>query len=199
MSKSQLDTSLSLYLIRHGETEWSLSGQHTGLTDLPLVESGKKQAELLGKRLKTVSFAKVLTSPLKRAKETVQITGLAAETDPDLVEWDYGDYEGKTTQEIYQTAPGWNLFEQGAPGGENPGDVTRRADRLLSKLESLEGTIALFSSAHFLRSLACRWVGVSIALGKSLLLSPASISILGHERNSPVIVRWNDISHLTYK
>ena len=194
---SQKTTSLELVLIRHGATEWSESGRHTGTTDLPLTDLGKSQAEKLHERLKSEKFSKVFCSPLKRAVETCRLCGLNPTIIPDLREWNYGDYEGLTTEQICEKNPGWNLFEQGAPGGETPQQIVERAHHFLHQVHSFEGKIAIFSSAHFLRTFATQWLGVMPSFGKSLFLSPGSLSILGYERIDRVILRWNDISHLS--
>jgi broad specificity phosphatase PhoE len=187
-----------IFLIRHGETEWSLSGQHTGTTDIPLTKKGEKEAHLLGKRLKTYSFEHVLTSPLRRAQQTCEIADLSqqAEIDPDLAEWNYGAYEGLTTSEIWKTEPDWNIFLKGAPGGESLAAISSRIHRVLERLTECKGDIAIFSHGHFLRALATRWLNLPIREGKGLLLSPASLSILGFERQNPVLALWNDVSHL---
>jgi len=187
---------LELYLIRHGATEWSENGRHTGTTDLSLTELGKKQAELLKKRLEKEKFTKVFSSPLNRALETCKICGYNPIINPDLREWNYGEYEGLTSQQINEKNPGWNLFEKGAPGGESPQQIVARAHHFLHQVHSLEGKVAIFSHAHFLRIFATQWLGVAPAFGNELTLSPASISILGYERNDRVIICWNDISHL---
>jgi probable phosphoglycerate mutase len=190
-----------IYLIRHGETTWTLSGQHTGSTDIPLTSKGEQDALLLGKRLKGHTFEKVLTSPLKRAEHTCELTGLLkhAYTDPDLIEWNYGDYEGLTTQEIRKQDPNWTIFDRGAPNGESLTDVTARANKILAKIHSSHGDICIFSHGHFLRVLAARWLNLSSLEGKHLLLSPSSLSILSYERTTPVLALWNDTSHLSLK
>jgi len=185
-----------LVLIRHGQTEWAKLGRHTGTTDLPLTEQGVLQAKTLGERLsREGSFTSVLASPLRRALETSKLAGFAATIDPNLTEWNYGAYEGMTTPQIQQKAPAWCLFRDGAPGGETPQDVAARADAVLKQLS---GTPLLFSSAHFLRILAARFLGLPPETGKSFLLSPASVSVLGYEHKTPVIILWNDIDHLVY-
>jgi probable phosphoglycerate mutase len=186
-----------LYLIRHGATEWSEKGRHTGVTDLSLTELGKSQAEKLNQRLKKEKFSKVFCSPLKRAVETCRICGLDPTISQDLKEWNYGEYEGLTTDQICEKNPGWNLFDQGAPGGESVEQIGARAHHFLHQVHSLEGKIALISSAHFMRVFASLWVEDSPAFGKALFLNTASISILGFERIERVIIRWNDISHLS--
>jgi broad specificity phosphatase PhoE len=189
-----------LYLARHGETAWSLSGQHTGRTDLPLTERGEENAHTLGERLKGVTFAKVFTSPLQRASRTCQLAGFGAvaEADRDLPEWDYGQYEGKRTAAILAERPGWQLFRDGCPGGETPAEIGSRADRVVSRIRAVQGNVLIFSSGHILRVLAARWLGLAPAGGKYFLLSTASLSILGyeHDQTEPVIRLWNDTSHL---
>lgn len=185
---------MELYLCRHGETEWSRSGKHTGKADVPLTETGKKQALLLRKRLQGVSFEAVLTSPRKRAVDTCE--GLGASPEPLLAEWDYGDFEGLTTVQILATHPDWDLFTQGTPGGESPEQIGKRADQLLQKLAPYRGKIALFSHGHFLRVLAARYLGLPVHDARLFLLSVSSLSILGHERATPAIALWNDTHHL---
>src|SRR5438477_407301 len=165
-----------LYLARHGETAWSLTGQHTGLTDLPLTQRGERNARLLGRRLSGLAFAKVLTSPLQRAVRTCELDGFGpiAEVDRDLLEWNYGDYEGRRTVEIHAERPEWQLFRDGCPGGESPSQVGARADRVVSRVRAIQGDVLLFSSGHFLRVLAARWLGLEPAAGRLLLLSTAS-------------------------
>jgi broad specificity phosphatase PhoE len=189
-----------VYLARHGETAWSVSGQHTGRTDLPLTERGEQNARSLGERLRGVTFAKVLTSPLQRASRTCQLAGYGAvaQVDPDLPEWDYGQYEGKRTAEILAERTGWQLFRDGCPDGETPAEIGARADRVVSRVRAVQGNVLIFSSGHILRVLAARWLGLAPAGGKSFLLSTASLSILGyeHDQTEPVIRLWNDTSHL---
>jgi probable phosphoglycerate mutase len=189
-----------LYLGRHGETEWSLSGQHTGRTDLPLTENGERQAQALGERLGGVAFAAVLTSPSQRAVRTAMLAGFgaAAAVDPDLAEWDYGAYEGRRTAEILKERPDWQLFRDGAPGGESPDEIGARADRLVARIRAAHGNVLVVSSAHISRVLAARWLGLPASGGRYLVLSTASLSILGYEHNlaEPVIRLWNDTSHL---
>lgn len=190
----------NVYLARHGETAWSLSGQHTGLTDLPLTERGWQNAQQLGERLRPLKFAKVFTSPLQRAAVTCELAGLGAvaEKDPDLVEWNYGDYEGLRTVEIQAKRPGWQLFRDGCPGGESPAQVAARADAVVKRLRDIEGDVLVFSSGHFLRMLATRWLGLAPDGGRLFVLSTASLSILGYESalDQPVIKLWNDTRHL---
>jgi probable phosphoglycerate mutase len=189
-----------LYLARHGETAWTLSGQHTGLTDLPLTERGERNARQLGDRLKGLSFAKVFTSPLQRAARTCELAGFggAAEVDRDLVEWDYGKYEGRKTVDIHKERPGWFIFRDGCPGGESPDQVGARADRVVSRVRAVQGDVLLFSSGHFLRVLAARWLGLEPGAGRYFLLSTASLSALGyeHNRSQPVIRLWDDTRHV---
>lgn len=189
-----------VYLARHGETAWSLSGQHTGLTDLPLTERGQRNARQLGDRLHGLAFVRVLTSPLQRAAQTCSLAGFqaVAETVPDLVEWDYGEYEGRRTAEIRVERMDWRLFRDGCPGGESPEQVGVRADRVVNKVRAIAGNILLFSSGHFLRVLAARWLGLAPEAGKNFLLSTASVSVLGYEHNlsQPVIRLWNDTRHV---
>jgi probable phosphoglycerate mutase len=190
----------AVYLARHGETEWSLSGQHTGRTDLPLTERGERNARRLGERLKGQTFARVLTSPLQRAARTAGLAGFgaAAEKDPDLVEWDYGEYEGKTTAEIRKGRPGWQLFRDGCPGGETLAAIGARADRVIARLRAVSGDVLVFSSGHFLRVLAARWLGLDPSAGRLFLLSTASLSILGyeHDLDEPAVRLWNDDRHV---
>ena len=189
-----------VYLARHGETAWSLSGQHTGRTDLPLTERGEANARALGVRLSGLSFAKVLTSPLQRAVRTCELAGFGerAELDPDLVEWDYGQYEGRRTVDILQERPGWYLFRDGCPGGEAPDQVGARADRVVERIRAVHGDVLVFSSAHILRVLAARWLGLEAAGGRYFLLGTASLSVLGYEHNlgEPTIRLWNDTRHV---
>ena len=185
-----------VYLARHGETAWSLSGQHTGRTDLPLTERGEQQARGLGQRLRGASPVKVLTSPSQRARRTADLAGFGglAEIDPDLAEWDYGQYEGRRTADILAEQPGWFLFRDGAPGGERPDQVGARADRVVQRIRAIGGNILIFSSAHILRVLAARWLGLEAAGGRYFVLGTSSLSILGYEHNlaEPVIRLWNE-------
>jgi broad specificity phosphatase PhoE len=189
-----------IYLARHGETAWSLSGQHTGRTDLPLTEGGESNARALGVRLRGLVFAKIFTSPSQRAVRTCELAGFAdaGEPDPDLAEWDYGQYEGRRTAEILAERPGWQLFRDGSPGGEAPAEIGVRADRVVSRLRAVHGDVLVFSSAHILRVLAARWLGLEPAGGRYLLLGTGSLSVLGYEHNlaEPVIRLWNDTHHL---
>jgi len=191
-----------IYLARHGETAWSRTGQHTGLTDLSLTERGEAEARHLGKRLAGMSFARVFTSPLQRAARTCEIAGFGAvaQKDADLVEWNYGKYEGRRTAEILAENPGWHLFSDGCPGGETPAQIGARADRVLNRLRAVNGNVLVFSSGHILRVLGARFLGMEPAGGKYFTLSTASVSMLGFEnKNSsqPVIRLWNDTSHLS--
>lgn len=190
--------SLTIYLIRHGQTEWSLSGQHTGQTDLPLTPEGEIQASRLAPILSKVQFSAVFTSPLKRARRTCELAGLArhSQIDPDLAEWNYGDYEGFTTEEILKESSDWNLFANGTPNGESPIEVSERCDRLIERVSLLSGNIALFSHGHFFSALAARWIGLPILLGEHLELSTSSISTLGFSAHHPetrVISGWNAV------
>jgi probable phosphoglycerate mutase len=189
-----------VYLARHGETAWSLSGQHTGRTDLPLTERGERNARVLGERLKGLTFARVFTSPLQRARRTCELAGFGgrAEADPDLAEWDYGQYEGLRTAEIKKTRPDWNLFRDGCPGGESVAQVGARADRVVARLRAVDGDVLVFSSGHILRVLAARWLGLDPSGGRLFVLSTATLSILGyeHDKTEPVIRLWNDDRHL---
>ena len=202
---SRVDQALSnklpvAYMARHGETAWSLSGQHTGLTDLPLTETGKHNARALGERLNGIAFVKVFTSPLQRAVCTCALAGFGAraEIDNDLLEWNYGHYEGRTSAEIHAERPDWQLFRDGCPGGESPEQVGVRADRVLSRIREVEGDVLLFSSGHFLRVLAARWLGFDPSAGKYFWLSTASLSALSYEHNlsQPVIRLWDDTRHV---
>jgi broad specificity phosphatase PhoE len=189
-----------VYLARHGETAWSLSGQHTGRTDLPLTERGERNARALGERLRGMTFAKVLTSPLQRAVRTCDLAGFGAvaKIDPDLVEWDYGQYEGRRTAEIHAKRPDWQLFRDGCPGGESPDQIGARADRVVGRVRAVKGGVLVFSSGHFLRVLAARWLGLDAAGGRYLLLSTASLSALGYEHHQaePAIRLWNETRHV---
>jgi broad specificity phosphatase PhoE len=190
----------AIYLARHGETAWSLSGQHTGLTDLPLTERGERNASRLGQRLRGLTFARVFTSPLQRAAKTCELAGFAtmAEVNVDLLEWNYGDYEGRRTVEIHAERPDWQLFHDGCPGGESPDQVGARADRVVSRVRAIQGDVLLFSSGHFLRVFAARWLGLEPAGGRYFLLSTASLSALGYEHilSEPVIRLWNETHHV---
>ncbi len=188
------------YIGRHGETAWTLSGQHTGRTDLPLTENGERQARALGGRLGPARFAAVLTSPAQRAVRTCELAGhgAAASIDPDLAEWDYGAYEGRRTAEILRERPDWQLFRDGALDGESPDQIGARADRIIARIRAVAGDVLVVSSAHISRVLAARWLGLPAAAGRLMVLGTASLSILGYEHNraEPVIRLWNDTSHL---
>jgi len=189
----------TLYLVRHAETEWSLSGRHTGLTDVPLTQRGETTARQLGERLGGMTFDKVYTSPLRRAIRTCELTGFGsrAEISADLVEWNYGLYEGRVTADILADRPDWDLFRDGCPEGESPADVARRATRFLRRLEAITGTVLVFSSGHFLRVLATEWLRIPTIHGTLLQLSTGSVSILGQDnRTRPVMLLWNETSHL---
>lgn len=181
-------------LVRHGQTEWSLSGQHTGTTDIPLTDVGRRDAEALGARLSGWRFSQVLSSPLARAMDTCRLAGLGerVETVDDLREWDYGEYEGRRTVDIREERPGWGLWLDGAPGGETAEQVGRRADRVLEAARSAPGDVALFAHGHVLRVLGARWIGLPPDHGRLLALSTASISVLGWEREIAVVERWNE-------
>jgi len=190
----------AIYLARHGETAWSLTGQHTGRTDLPLTERGESNARRLGERLEGLMFAKVFTSPLQRAVRTCELAGFrtAAEVDPNLVEWNYGDYEGLRTAEIHKSSPNWQLFRDGCPGGETPGMVGERADGTVTRLRGIAGDVLVFSSGHYLRVLAARWLGLEPAAGRFFMLRTASLSALGYENSlsQPAIQFWDDTRHV---
>jgi probable phosphoglycerate mutase len=189
-----------IFLARHGNTAWTHSGQHTGLTDIPLTPDGERNAKQLGERLKGMTFAKVFTSPLQRASRTCELSGFGAEAevDPDLVEWNYGEYEGLTSAQVLQKSPNWDLFRDGAPGGESPAQVGERADRVVERVRSIAGDVLLFSSGHFIRVLAARWLGLGPGAARYLLLSPASLSALSYEHSlsGPAIRLWNDDHHV---
>src|SRR5579872_4298444 len=187
----------SVTLVRHGETEWSASGKHTGRTDIPLTPEGERKARALKERLKGVAFDRVFTSPLQRARRTCELAGFGdrAKVDPDLLEWNYGDYEGRTTSEILKQRPGWLLFRDGCPNGEQPADVAARADRVIARLRAADDQAIVFSSGHILRMLATRWLGLEPSEGRLFMLSTASISILGYEHgpDEPAVQLWNEV------
>ena len=189
-----------VYLARHGETEWTLSRQHTGLTDIPLTERGERNARRLGERLRDHTFERGFTSPLQRAKRTCALAGYgaAAAVDPNLVEWNYGDYEGLKTSDIRKDRPDWQLFRDGCPNGESVADVGARADGVVDRLRALGGDVLLFSSGHFLRVLAARWLGLPPAAGRLFYLGTATLSILGYEHtlSEPALRLWNDAKHV---
>jgi broad specificity phosphatase PhoE len=195
------ETLPTIYVARHGETAWSLSGQHTGLTDLPLTDRGERNASRLAERLNGLTFSKVFTSPLQRAMRTCELAGFGslAEIDRDLLEWNYGEYEGRRTADILADRPGWQLFRDGCPGGESPSQVGARADRVVQRVRAVKGDVLLFSSGHFLRVLAARWLGLEAAAGRYFLLSTGSLGMLAYEHHSlsePVILLWNDTGHV---
>jgi len=180
-------------LVRHGETEWTRSGQHTGRTDIPLTDRGREEARALGTQLAGRPFALVLTSPLVRAAETCRLAGLAeqARERDDLMEWDYGAYEGRTTLDIRNERPGWTLWDDGVPEGETAAQVATRVDRIIAELQSVAGDAAVFAHGHVLRVLVARWLGLDPAAGRFFALDPATISIVGYEREAPVVRLWN--------
>jgi len=183
-------------LVRHGETEWTRTGQHTGKTDIPLTDEGRRQAELLRESLTGWRFVRVLTSPLSRAADTCRLAGLgdSAEVSDELLEWDYGDYEGVTTAQIRKERPDWNLWRDGCPGGEEPGEVGARVDRIVAELQRLDGDAALFAHGHVLRVLAARWIELGPEWGARLVLTTATLSILGWERETRAIQLWNALA-----
>ena len=190
-----------IYIARHGETPWTLTGQHTGLTDLPLTPQGERNARALADRLTGLTFAKVFTSPLQRAGKTCALAGFGAvaEVDSDLVEWNYGEYEGLRSAEIRARRPDWQLFRDGCPGGESPAQVISRADNVMRRVRAVQGDVLLFSSGHFIRMLAARWIGVEPSVySMSFLLSTASLSAVGYDGDvsRPVIRLWNDAHHV---
>jgi broad specificity phosphatase PhoE len=183
----------TIYLIRHGETEWAKSGQHTGLTDIPLTEAGREQAGFLSPIFDDLKFAVILSSPLQRALETANLAGLSPKlvVDKELVEWDYGDYEGLTTKQIRDRVPGWSIWTHLCPNGETIDQISQRADRVVARVRSVAGNVAIFSHGHFLRVLVCRWLGLSADQGRHFLLGTSTLSILGYENETPVIKTWN--------
>jgi broad specificity phosphatase PhoE len=189
-----------LYLARHGDTAWTDSRQRTGRTDLPLNECGEERARQLGERLRRFSFARVFTSPLRRASGTCALAGFqeVAEVDPDLVEWDYGRFEGKLTKHIRKEWPAWEMFRDGCPDGESPQDVAERADRFIARICDIEGDVLAFSSAHIIRMIAARWLGLPPGAGRFFFCRPASVGVLGYEHNrrdEPIIGMWNYVTH----
>jgi broad specificity phosphatase PhoE len=182
-----------VYLVRHGETAWSLSEQHTGVTDIPLTENGRNLARLLAPALAKETFALVLMSPLERARTTCQLAGLGerAEIDCDLMEWNYGEYEGLTPKQIHEKAPGWMIFSDGCPGGESPEQVCARVDRVIARVRAVEGHAALFAHGHIFRVFAARWLALPAAAGRHFLLDTATQSILSYYRGIPAVKRWN--------
>lgn len=188
-----------IYLARHGETEWSLDGRHTGVTDIPLTEDGRRHAEALGSRLTGREFAAVFTSPMQRARETCRLAGLGdrAVVREELREWDYGEYEGRTTPDIRETVPGWSVWTHGCPGGESPEQIGARCDELIAELVQAEGDVVCFAHGHILRVLGARWMGIPPARGANLLLSTGTLSVLGWERTNRALRLWNDGSHVS--
>jgi probable phosphoglycerate mutase len=189
-----------IYVARHGETAWSLTGQHTGLTDLPLTQRGERNARSLGNRLAGRVFTEIFTSPLQRATRTCELAGFGAvaQVDPNLVEWNYGDYEGLRTAQIHATHPDWELFRDGCPNGESPRQVGARADVVVKRLREAKGDVLMFSSGHFLRVFTARWLGLEPAEGRFFMLKTASLSALGYENklSRPAIEFWDDTSHV---
>src|SRR4051794_12567852 len=186
----------TVWLVRHGPTEWSESGQHTGHTDIPLTEKGEDAARAVAPVLAKQSFAQVLASPMSRAWRTAELAGLDPEPDGDLCEWDYGDYEGRTTPDIRTEVPGWTVWRDGAPNGEIAGEVGARVDRAIERIRAVDGDVAVFAHGHVLRVLAARWLGEAAEFGRHYALSTAAVCLLGYEREAPVISRWNDTHHL---
>lgn len=190
------DAPLQVYLVRHGQTEWSLSGQHTGRTDIALTPQGQDEARALQPSFRGLTFSHVLTSPRQRARQTAALVGLGAQAavEPDLAEWDYGDYDGLRSVEIRAMRPGWNIVRDGCPNGESPAQITARADRLAAKLSALSGPVAVFTHGHFGRCLAARWIGLDLTAVQNLLLGTACYGVLGYDPGHPenrVIARWN--------
>ena len=183
----------TIYLIRHGETEWAKSGQHTGRTDIPLTDAGREQAGFLLPIFDDVKFARIFSSPLQRALETAELAGLHSrvELEKELLEWDYGDYEGLTTKQIRERAPDWSIWTHPCPNGETIEQISQRADRVVAMLRSIEGNVAIFSHGHFLRVLVSRWIGLSADHGSRFLLGTSTLSILGYENELPAIKTWN--------
>jgi len=182
-----------VFLVRHGETEWSRAHRHTGRTDLPLTEEGRRVAQQLGPRLARERFTLVLSSPRQRALETARLAGLGPEVviDPDLSEWDYGEYEGLTTPEIRERVPDWTVFTHPCPGGETQAQVSARADRVVERLRTADGDVAVFSHGHMGRVLTARWLGLEARFGRHFVLGTATLNLLGYERETPAVVTWN--------
>jgi broad specificity phosphatase PhoE len=185
-----------LFLARHGDTPWTVSGQHTGRTDVPLTEQGEQNARQLGERLQANTYTRVFTSPLQRASKTCQLAGFGdrPEIDSDLLEWDYGVFEGKTTDQILKESPGWQLYRDGCPNGESPDDVAARAEHFIARIHNIKGDVLAFSSGHIIRMIAARWLGLPPAAGRFFYCRPASVGVLGYEHNSyeePIIRAWN--------
>jgi probable phosphoglycerate mutase len=186
-----------VYLLRHGETEWSLNGRHTGVTDIALTENGRKLARQLQPILAEEKFVMVLSSPLQRARDTCELAGLGtlASVDRDLMEWNYGEYEGLTTDEIRQTRPDWSVFRDGCPGGESPLEIGARADRIVAKVRAVDGNVALFAHGHIFRVVAVRWINLPVSYGENFLLDTATLNVLGYYRESPAFKIWNAPLH----
>jgi probable phosphoglycerate mutase len=190
---SNEETGANAFVIRHGETEWSLNGRHTGTTDIPLTKNGRELATKLRSVLREQTFALVLVSPLNRARETCALAGLGekAVVDPNLMEWNYGEYEGLTPAQIHRSHPGWMIFRDGCPGGETPAEIGSRVDRVIARVRNCAGNIALFAHGHVLRVMGARWIGLPAESGQSFLLDTGTISVLGHYRGVPAIKVWN--------
>jgi probable phosphoglycerate mutase len=184
---------VNVFAIRHGETKWSLTGQHTGTTDIPLTDNGRRDAERIRPVLEKEAFELVLTSPMQRARETCRLAGLGdkAAIEPDLVEWNYGEYEGLTPNQINEIAPGWLIFRDGCPGGETPEQVGRRVDRVIARAHGADGDVALFAHGHVLRVLVARWIGLPVQSGQHFLLGTGAVSVLGYYRGIPAVRHWN--------
>ena len=184
---------MSVFAIRHGETEWSLNGRHTGTTDIPLTDNGRRLAALLRQALSLRTFALVLVSPLQRARETCELAGVDAHAsiEPELIEWNYGKYEGLTPTQIHEQAPGWLIFRDGCPGGETPEEIGARVDRVIARARAAEGDVALFAHGHVLRVLAARWLGLPASAGERFLLDTGTLSVLDHYRGIPALKTWN--------
>lgn len=180
-----------IVLLRHGETEWSRTRRHTGRTDLPLTDVGEAEARAVAGALGQRRFGQVLSSPLQRAADTARLAGLHPELVDDLREWDYGDYEGRTTADIRRDHPGWTIWDGPVPGGESSADVTARVDRVVARLREADGNVVIFSHGHLLRALTARWLGLPVGAGRSFVLETGTLSELGYERETPVIWRWN--------
>lgn len=187
-----------LHLVRHGETEWARLGRHTGLTDVALTAAGRAQARAIAARLDGLSFDAVLSSPSSRALDTARLAGFGevVQVEPDLHEWDYGAWEGLTTPQIRRRVPGWRIWTHGAEGGESAAEVTSRVDRVLARSRRIGGDVALFAHGHILRALAARWLGLDVSEGRLFALGTATVSVLGWERDQPVIEQWNESCHL---
>jgi len=187
-----------VFLIRHGETEWTLTGQHTSVTDIPLTDSGRRIARRLAHVLRKVSFATVLVSPLSRARQTCELAGLSdrAQVDCDLMEWNYGDYEGLTSKQIRAQVPGWMLFTDGCPGGESPEQVGARVDRAIARVRAVDGNVALFAHGHLFRVMGARWIGLPVEAGQHFVLDTASVSVLSYYQGAAAVKRWNAVVRL---